>query len=99
MFILFNPEDINSIVDRQMDMDSPPLQHDEFDLAYSIKGMYRILDLISEQGSGGLGKYLTATSLVRLFSLSIWYQSIRSSYPKTPLRHSSIAFARAHTCR
>lgn len=26
------------------------------DLVSSIKGMYRILDLISEQGSGGLGK-------------------------------------------
>ena len=25
------------------------------DLVYSIKGMYRILDLISEIGSGGLG--------------------------------------------
>ncbi|KAF8548560.1 hypothetical protein OG21DRAFT_1422884 [Imleria badia] len=37
-----------------MDTDIPPLQLDELDLAYSIKGMYRILDLISEQGSGGL---------------------------------------------
>ncbi|KAI9571051.1 hypothetical protein HD554DRAFT_2017581 [Boletus coccyginus] len=37
-----------------MDIDAPPLQHDALDLAYSIKGMYRILDLISEQGSGGL---------------------------------------------
>ncbi|KAG9310080.1 hypothetical protein JVU11DRAFT_9688 [Chiua virens] len=36
----------------QMDIDIP--QHDELDLAYSIKGMYRVLDLISEQGSGGL---------------------------------------------
>lgn len=26
------------------------------DLSKSVKGMYRILDLISEQGSGGLGK-------------------------------------------
>jgi hypothetical protein len=40
-----------------MDMDAPPLQRDDLDLVYSIKGMYRILDLISEQGSGGLGKY------------------------------------------
>ncbi|KIJ07204.1 hypothetical protein PAXINDRAFT_19596 [Paxillus involutus ATCC 200175] len=31
-----------------------PVPHDELDLAYSIKGMYRILDLITEQGSGGL---------------------------------------------
>ena len=41
-----------------MDIDAPP-QRDELDLAYSIKGMYRILDLISEQGSGGLGEFLT----------------------------------------
>jgi hypothetical protein len=35
-----------------------------FDLLHAIKGMYRILDLISEQGSGGLGKlscYKTCT--------------------------------------
>ncbi|KAF8552259.1 hypothetical protein OG21DRAFT_1416462 [Imleria badia] len=37
-----------------MDVDAPPLQRDDLDLAYSIKGMYRILDLVSEQGSGGL---------------------------------------------
>jgi len=28
---------------------------DPNDLMYSVKGMYRILDLISEMGSGGLG--------------------------------------------
>jgi hypothetical protein len=28
----------------------------DIDLSNSIKGMYRILDLVSEQGSGGLGK-------------------------------------------
>lgn len=27
----------------------------QMDLALCVKGMYRILDLISEQGSGGLG--------------------------------------------
>jgi len=32
----------------------PPLP-DQGDLVTSIKGMYRILDLISEHGSGGLG--------------------------------------------
>ena len=37
--------------------DIPPLQRDDLDLAYSIKGTYRILDLISEQSSGGLGEY------------------------------------------
>ncbi|KIJ05810.1 hypothetical protein PAXINDRAFT_20962 [Paxillus involutus ATCC 200175] len=40
--------------DYQVDVDVPVPQHDELDLAYSIKGVYRILDLISEQGSGGL---------------------------------------------
>jgi hypothetical protein len=40
-----------------MDIDTPPLQRDELDLAYSVQGMYRILDLISEQGGGGLGEY------------------------------------------
>ncbi|KIK75394.1 hypothetical protein PAXRUDRAFT_19040 [Paxillus rubicundulus Ve08.2h10] len=40
--------------DDQMDVDVQVPQHDELDLAYSIKGMYRILDLITEQGSGGL---------------------------------------------
>jgi len=40
-----------------MDMGAPPLRRDGLDLAYSIKGMYRILDLISEQSSGGLGEY------------------------------------------
>lgn len=30
-------------------------QSDPNDLMYSIEGMYRILDLVSETGSGGLG--------------------------------------------
>jgi len=29
------------------------------DLLHSVRGMYRILDLINEQGSGGLGEALT----------------------------------------
>ncbi|KAF8837455.1 hypothetical protein BDN67DRAFT_983226, partial [Paxillus ammoniavirescens] len=41
------------LVHLQMDVDVQ-VPHDELDLAYSIKGMYRILDLITEQGSGGL---------------------------------------------
>ena len=53
-----------------MDTDAPPLQRDELDLAYSIKGMYRILDLISEQGSGGLGEYSSQTcALVLMIGL------------------------------
>ncbi|KAF8452926.1 hypothetical protein L210DRAFT_3499752 [Boletus edulis BED1] len=52
---LYQSVDEENSPDDQMDIDFPPLQHDELDLACSIKGMYRILDLISEQGSGGLG--------------------------------------------
>ena len=68
--------------------DIPPLQRDDLDLAYSIKGTYRILDLISEQSSGGLGEYPQPDRRAWLFSLSVWYQSIKLSYPKTRSRHS-----------
>ncbi|KAG6369029.1 hypothetical protein JVT61DRAFT_1964, partial [Boletus reticuloceps] len=54
---LYQSVDEENSPEDQMDIDVPPLQHDELDLACSIKGMYRILDLISEQGSGGLGEY------------------------------------------
>lgn len=40
-----------------MDIGVPPPQRDESDLAHSIKGMYRILDLILEQQGGGLSEY------------------------------------------
>ena len=48
-----------------MDIDPQPqaLQRDELDLTHFIKGMYRILDLISEQGSGGLGEYCNQSSV------------------------------------
>ena len=68
-----------------MDIDAL-LQRDEVDLALSIKGMYRILDLISEQGSGGLSEFLTQNRHVS--PVLIYRQSIRSSYPKTRLRRS-----------
>jgi hypothetical protein len=32
---------------------------DPSDLLQSINGMYRMLDLVSEQGSGGLGKKIS----------------------------------------
>ena len=32
------------------------VDHDRLDLLSEVNGMYRILDLVSEQGSGGLGK-------------------------------------------
>jgi hypothetical protein len=34
-----------------------PEPQTELDLVTRVKGMYRILDLISEPGSGGLGDY------------------------------------------
>ncbi|KAI6143616.1 hypothetical protein BKA82DRAFT_3983845 [Pisolithus tinctorius] len=37
-----------------MGVDTPLHTPDHFDLASSVKGLYRILDLITEQGSGGL---------------------------------------------
>lgn len=39
----------------QMDVDDSSSHNDARDLVQSINGMYRVLDLISEQGSGGLG--------------------------------------------
>ncbi|KAI6163533.1 hypothetical protein EDD17DRAFT_475985 [Pisolithus thermaeus] len=36
------------------DVDVPPHTLDHLDLASSVKGLYRVLDLISEQSSGGL---------------------------------------------
>ncbi|KAF9232513.1 hypothetical protein BU15DRAFT_67382 [Melanogaster broomeanus] len=43
-------------------------QHDKLDLAYSIKGMYRILDLITERGGGGLvDKIIISQDSVKAF--------------------------------
>ena len=39
----------------QMDIDEPHSLPDDLDLACSITGLYRVLDLMTEQGSGGLG--------------------------------------------
>ncbi|KAH0827345.1 hypothetical protein J3R83DRAFT_3979 [Lanmaoa asiatica] len=63
---LYQSVDEENSSDNEMDIDVPPLQHDELDLAYSVKGMYRILDLISEQGSGGLGEFLNRTATLVL---------------------------------
>jgi hypothetical protein len=38
-----------------MDAEDSLPHNDASDLVQSIKSMYRVLDLISEQGSGGLG--------------------------------------------
>ncbi|KAG8219200.1 hypothetical protein J3R82DRAFT_13 [Butyriboletus roseoflavus] len=53
---LYQSVDEGNSPGNQMDIDAPlqAFQCDELDLAHSIKGMYRILDIIAEQGSGGL---------------------------------------------
>ncbi|OJA15113.1 hypothetical protein AZE42_09078 [Rhizopogon vesiculosus] len=45
----------SDVGDDYMDVEDSPLHNDARDLVQSINGMYRVLDLISEQGSGGLG--------------------------------------------
>lgn len=52
------------------------------DLAEYIPGMYRILDLVSEQGSGGLGKYDADSRCIQLLSHAQW---IRLSFLRNPL--------------
>ncbi|KAH7882014.1 hypothetical protein F5I97DRAFT_1939518 [Phlebopus sp. FC_14] len=55
-----------------MDVDPPNPTRAEYDLAHSIKGMYRILDLISEQGSGGLvDKIIIAQESLQAFINSV----------------------------
>jgi hypothetical protein len=44
-----------------MDVEDSPPHSDARDLVQSISGMYRVLDLISEQGSGGLGDRIVLT--------------------------------------
>ncbi|KAF8122287.1 hypothetical protein EV363DRAFT_1555266 [Boletus edulis] len=57
--------DEENLTDRQ-------IHRDEFDLAYRIKGMYRILDLISEQGSGGLvDKIIISQNSLKAFVNSV----------------------------
>lgn len=47
----------------QMDVEDSPPHDDARDLVQSIEGMYRVLDLISEQGSGGLGDPIVLVKL------------------------------------
>ncbi|KAF8122279.1 hypothetical protein EV363DRAFT_1274846 [Boletus edulis] len=69
---LYQSVDEENSPDDQMDIDFPPLQHDELDLACSIKGMYRILDLISEQGSGRLvDKIIISQNSLEAFTNSV----------------------------
>jgi hypothetical protein len=64
------------------------------DLAKSVKGMYRILDLITEQGSGGLGeKHSPSLHLRSSFSTKL----IKSLSRKTPCENLSMLSVPAHT--
>ncbi|KIO11026.1 hypothetical protein M404DRAFT_127237 [Pisolithus tinctorius Marx 270] len=47
-------EKSKAATDDDMDVDVPLHTLDHLDLASSVRGLYRILDLITEQGSGGL---------------------------------------------
>ena len=50
---------------------------DDHDLARSVKGLYRILDLIAEQGSGGLGSTcILVRSSALTVDLSQWTKSL-----------------------
>ncbi|KAI6020260.1 hypothetical protein BKA83DRAFT_674992 [Pisolithus microcarpus] len=54
--------------DENMDVDAPPHTLEHPDLASSVKGLYRILDLITEQGSGGLvDKIIISQSYLQAF--------------------------------
>jgi hypothetical protein len=52
---------MNLILLQTSDMEDSPPHNNASDLVQSIKGMYRVLDLISEQGSGGLGDSFVLT--------------------------------------
>ena len=54
--------------------DHGPL-NDPNDLMHSIEGMYRILDLISETGSGGLGAAHISVSIRRPNHMQQWKRS------------------------
>ncbi|KAI5994326.1 hypothetical protein EDD15DRAFT_2432753 [Pisolithus albus] len=47
-------EKSKATMDVDKDVDAPPHTLDHPDLASSVRGLYRVLDLITEQGSGGL---------------------------------------------
>ncbi|KAF9231331.1 hypothetical protein BU15DRAFT_68421 [Melanogaster broomeanus] len=64
-FLMPSPASVNQM---HVDMPVPQHQHDKLDLAYSIKGMYRILDLITERGGGGLvDKIIISQDSVKAF--------------------------------
>ena len=48
-------------------IDAPPLERDVFDMAYFNKGICCVLNLISDQGNGDLGKYPIQTGALAFF--------------------------------
>ena len=84
-------EDMPDLVDVILHEDSKEV---DMDLLSRINGLYRLLDLISEQGSGGTGM-MTASSmaqrhLIYLPSPSKWTKSLLR---KSPWRNSSTTSA------
>ena len=75
------PEDMPDIVDVIMHEDSKEV---DMDLLSRINGLYRLLDLISEQGSGGTGM-LIASSMAQGHSI---YLPSPSKWTKSLLRRS-----------
>ncbi|KAG2340542.1 hypothetical protein BDR05DRAFT_937722 [Suillus weaverae] len=63
---------VKSDDDHMSDVEDSPPHNNAGDLVQSIKGMYRVLDLISEQGSGGLvDKTIIAQDSLRAFTNTI----------------------------
>ncbi|OAX35069.1 hypothetical protein K503DRAFT_868508 [Rhizopogon vinicolor AM-OR11-026] len=58
----------SDVEDDHVDIEDSPLHNDARDLVQSINGMYRVLDLISEQGNGDLvDKIIIAQDSLRAF--------------------------------
>ena len=65
------------------------VMHDEpkesdTDLLFRIHGLYRLLDLINEQGSGGAGMYTLHDTALLVFTLPSSIKWTRSSSLKSP---------------
>ena len=85
------PEDMPDIVDVIMHEDSKEV---DMDLLSRINGLYRLLDLISEQGSGGTGM-LIASSMAQWHSIYLPSPSkwIKLLLRRSPWRNSSTTSA------
>jgi hypothetical protein len=62
-----DPMDIDGILPKEYPVNVHSVRS-ELDLVHSIKGMYRLLDLYSENGSGGLGSFARLDAM--LFELT-----------------------------